>query len=642
MQTKSLLQKIFILSFSILSTLSLKAQVPNFTLTDINGVEHDLYEDYLDQGKTVLISIGATWNPWDEVWLSSGVLQEFQDDYVVSGQAAVIFIDPFNPTIDDLMGTSNNSAGFNFVEDTNFPVISTNDDIIDDFEIEAFPSIRMICPDGTGYADLNAGTGLFTVNENIFYANLETAEHVAEQMFENCGTVFDLNTIEGKIFHDLNDNCTYENAETGTPGVTATISGPNGTVTRVTNSDGIFRRLASPGTYSVSVTPPNNLWSTCNSPIDITFDNGPTTSEFVEMGLQAEDDCSKLVTTITAPILRRCFDSHLFVTYCNEGTVSANNVELTVELGEYMEYVSSDLAPSSVVGQTITYDLDILDPWECDKIKITFYTDCDVELGTEQCYSSTLSPKELCDDGRLITETECQEIRGAYDPNDKRAFPLSGSDDYVIEPNATIKYQIRFQNTGSDTAFNIFIEDQISEYLDLNTFRVGQASHDYEIEIDENRLMTIRFPNVMLPDSSVNLVGSNGYINYYIGQQEDLTNGTIIENSAGIFFDFNPPVLTNTTSHRIDDGTATQDLHQINFSVFPNPAYDVLDIRIDKEDWASGKAEIVDLTGRVLMNEVLLSNVGQINVGGLDEGIYILALTNERGEKATEVVSVMK
>ena len=33
---------------------------PNWTLTDINGTQHTLY-DYLDQGKMVILKFSATW-----------------------------------------------------------------------------------------------------------------------------------------------------------------------------------------------------------------------------------------------------------------------------------------------------------------------------------------------------------------------------------------------------------------------------------------------------------------------------------------------------------------------------------------------------------------------------------------------------
>lgn len=643
MRIKLLLPFSAILFFSIFVTDHLQAQVPNFTLTDIDGVEHDLYEDYLDQGKTVLLSFGAVWNPWDTVWVGSGVLQEFQEDYVSTGDAVVLFIDPFNSTADDFAGTTSNGLGYDFVEEANFPLISTGDDIIDDFEVQFFPSIRIICPDGAAFSDNFDSSNIFTADDALSYFNLETAEIVAEQMFEKCGTDFDLNAIEGTVYHDEDDNCTLDTNESTLANVTTTIAGPNGTVTRVTNQDGIFRRLAGAGNYTINVVPPNELWSACNSPVDVTFGTGATTTEFVEMGLTAEEDCPKLSANITAPFLRRCFDADLFVNYCNEGTVPADDVVVTVVLAEYMEYVSASITPTSVVGQTLTFDLGTLESWECGKITIVFFTNCDVELETEQCYNVEISPKYTCDDGRLLTEEECQEVRGAYDPNDKRAFPLSGSDEYIIEPNTTIKYQIRFQNTGNDTAFNIFIEDQLSEYLDVSTFRVGSASHNYEVEIDEDKLMVIRFPNIMLPDSNVNLVGSNGYINYYINQVPDLSNGVSIENTAGIFFDFNDPIITNTTRHIVDDGiSSTTDLSEINFTFFPNPTSDLLHIRIDEEEWSTGTIEIFDVRGSLLVNQAMNQFTDKVDLQGLDSGMYILALTNEKGQTASKLLTVIK
>jgi len=643
MEKKFTPQIVFFLLFSMVLSISLKAQVPNFTLTDIYGVEHNLYEDYLDQGKTVLLSFGATWNPWDEVWMESGALQEFQEDYVTSGQAAILFIDPYSPSFDDLLGTTGNSTGYNFIDNTNFPIISTTEDILIDFEVIAFPSIRMICPDGSGYSDGFSQSTVFTIVDNLAYTNLETADIIAERMFEHCGASFDLNSIEGLVYNDEDDNCIHEQNEVGVAGIKSIITGPNGTVTRISNQNGIFRRIAVPGDYSVTVVPPNDLWSVCNSPTSITFNNGPTVSEHVDFGLNVFEECPKLISTITAPILRRCFDANLYVDYCNEGTVHAENVILTVVLDEYMDYVSANMTPSSVDGQTITFEIGNLDPLECGKITITFFTDCEVELETEQCYSSQIAPVYDCDDGRLVIETECQEIRGAFDPNDKRAFPLSGSDDYIVEPNTMIKYQIRFQNTGSDTAFNVFIEDVISDDLDINSFRVGASSHYNEIEFDENRKMVIRFPNIMLPDSNVNLVGSNGFVNYYINQVPNLNNGVVIENSAGIFFDFNDPVLTNTTRHTIDDGVSSiSNLNTINFSIFPNPASTVLDIRINEKGWNSGVVDILDVTGKLMQTQTLENSRNEIEVHNLEEGIYFLVITNNLGHKTSELLSIIR
>lgn len=48
----------------LLSSLSLRAQLaPDFTVTDIDGQVHHLYDDYLIHGKTVMIKIFFTTCP---------------------------------------------------------------------------------------------------------------------------------------------------------------------------------------------------------------------------------------------------------------------------------------------------------------------------------------------------------------------------------------------------------------------------------------------------------------------------------------------------------------------------------------------------------------------------------------------------
>jgi hypothetical protein len=58
----------------------------------------------------------------------------------------------------------------------------------------------------------------------------------------------------------------------------------------------------------------------------------------------------------------------------------------------------------------------------------------------------------------------------------------------------------------------------------------------------------------MLPDSSVDPVGSKGYFVYSISPIPGSAEGTVIENTAGIYFDFNAPVITNTVSNTLNNG----------------------------------------------------------------------------------------
>ena len=145
----------------------------------------------------------------------------------------------------------------------------------------------------------------------------------------------------------------------------------------------------------------------------------------------------------------------------------------------------------------------------------------------------------------------CLENIGSYDPNDKAATPVGNGPEHFISSDQKLDYKIRFQNTGTDTAFTVVIRDTITDRLDMNTFQAGLSSHNYELSIEEDSIVVFTFNNILLPDSTVNWTESNGYVGYNIEEVDNNLPGTRIENSASIYFDFNSPIHTNTVFHTI-------------------------------------------------------------------------------------------
>lgn len=137
----------------------------------------------------------------------------------------------------------------------------------------------------------------------------------------------------------------------------------------------------------------------------------------------------------------------------------------------------------------------------------------------------------------------------AFDPNDKALIgPVSCGENNYIEKSKELIYKIRFQNIGNASATNVLISDKLDKNLDVSTFHIIATSHSishFEVIPDYN--YTFRFDNIMLPDSASNPQGSMGYIIFGIKAKQGLPDGTVIKNQAGIYFDFNEVVLTNTT-----------------------------------------------------------------------------------------------
>jgi len=191
---------------------------------------------------------------------------------------------------------------------------------------------------------------------------------------------------------------------------------------------------------------------------------------------------------------------------------------------------------------------------------------------------------------------DCQPILDSYDPNDKQVMPQGLTAQHYTPTNEALQYQIRFQNTGNDVAYRVAVVDTLSADLDISTLQVGAVSHPYQMTITgrQRPILTFTFENIMLPDSASNPVGSNGFVQFSIKPKVALPDRTRIDNFADIFFDYNEPVRTNTTTNRIYD---------LPLSVEPAVALHYPDVLASPTITAMAPAQgrfgtVVTLTGR--------------------------------------------
>lgn len=235
--------------------------------------------------------------------------------------------------------------------------------------------------------------------------------------------------------------------------------------------------------------------------------------------------------------------------------------------------------------------------------------------------------------GSAFSERECMELIGSFDPNDKAASPKGvGENTHFILPGTTLDYTIRFQNTGTDTAFTVIVRDTIDRLFDLASFQPGASSHPYRLDIEGNALAFV-FENILLPDSNINVAGSQGYLSFRIRPRNDIPLGSVVTNSAGIYFDFNDPVITNTVWHVVDNsflqtvGTnQPEQPEHPQLLVFPNPAQNTFRV---KAPAGQGILEMFDLQGR-LLQQIRVSADAPVAVACSDcpAGLYALRFVN--------------
>jgi hypothetical protein len=353
--------------------------------------------------------------------------------------------------------------------------------------------------------------------------------------------------IHGQAFLD-NDNTGSFTPNDAVPPFLPIITTPVASMS-LSTMNGNYTVYADSGAYSVFPVLPSGLWGADPVAHSVQLTNNTPESFGNDFAITSLMD-----TTIVVPSLvlaeAPCGDTTtLWVSIANQGTlVSQGSIQLLLD--SQLVLVSCDPPPASISGDTLTWPYDSLNCFANQVVTLL------VQLPGVGQIGDTLRTTVLvsCEDslGIIINNPFAEFTRVhscAYDPNDKMVDPKGqGVQGIIPLPTEFLNYTIRFQNTGSDTAYDVFIRDQFHELLQPATIQVLGYSHQpSSILFEEDATLKFLFDGIMLPDSNANEPGSQGFISFRIGIVDAAPNYSCIENQAEIYFDLNPAVITNTT-----------------------------------------------------------------------------------------------
>ena len=228
-----------------------------------------------------------------------------------------------------------------------------------------------------------------------------------------------------------------------------------------------------------------------------------------------------------------------------------------------------------------------------------------------------------------------QQVQGSYDPNDKTETHGGIITPEQLAGDEFLTYLIRFQNTGTDTAFTVMIRDTLTNKLDWSSFEMLSSSHPYQLYMIKPHILEFSFPNILLVDSNKNEPASHGFVAYRIKPKSNLVVGDTVLNRAHIYFDYNLPVITNDELTVLRNTVITSvidiDRPDNQLLLYPNPSNGL--VTISKKGKISGNAnlQIIDMNGKVVHR----SNIGQIateqfnqtiDISKLSNGLYVISL----------------
>jgi hypothetical protein len=460
---------------------------------------------------------------------------------------------------------------------------------------------------------------------------------------DTCGNV------EGTLYNDTNANCIMDAGEMPMSWVGLVLSNSTSTYYTYTDANGHYSFSVPPATYTLAIS--NNYLSylsfvpTCPSSASVTATVTANNTITQDFGL----DCpSGFDYTGMISIQHGIFPtSNSYIRpYINNLSCTQVPGSITFILDPMVIYVGvCDTAfQPTVVGNTLTWTFNTNSSyflwyyWYMQSGCIEVTGDPGLQMGDSVCFTMIINPMTGDANPANNTIVRCVPALVALDPNVKSVLP-EGSGPLGLVPQATaFDYTIEFQNTGTAAARDIFVLDSLDADLDLSTLVITGSSHQMATQLLTGNVLKFTFDDIWLADSTSDEPNSHGWITYHIAAKSMLPNMTPIQNTAGIYFDFNAPVITNSTLNTIYDPSGVGEITAGNgISIFPVPADQY--VQISTTGKAVSEIVLTDISGRVIRSEQLTGTTGKLFTGDLADGVYLISVRSE-GNVVTEKIVV--
>ncbi|NNC84363.1 MAG: hypothetical protein HKN79_12375, partial [Flavobacteriales bacterium] len=368
--------------------------------------------------------------------------------------------------------------------------------------------------------------------------------------------------IQGTVYHDVDENGILDGADYGLAGEVVILE-PLG-IMAISNQDGVYHfSSVGAGDYILTVES-NTVFPFHITPQSVSTAVGAGSASMVDFGLSDEEPLFEVDMHFYPPgqgYACDVFRSH-YICFQNLGNLSFDGL-IEFQFDSLFQGYSEVTPIDSASAHSIWFSFEDLLPNEQRCYQVLLLTPTVDLIGEFLFSSATIWGLNGTDTVAYGEEAIEVELTCAYDPNDKQVFPQGYSEMHYIQNDTVLEYLIRFQNTGNAPATDVRIIDTLDVNLDLSTFELVANSHSVNTTIDpQSREVDFYFENIMLPDSVNNEPESHGLVSFKIRPQMELPLLTQLNNTAHIFFDNNPPIVTNTTWSTIYDCS----LFQVSFS----------------------------------------------------------------------------
>ena len=442
--------------------------------------------------------------------------------------------------------------------------------------------------------------------------------------------------IPFQFFLDYNSNCVYDQGEQfNGPPLSVIVDSMNIAIDTISALAGFtYTAYGSVGTQYEFKAISNNgvVTATCplNGVVSDTLQPGTSATRYI--GLECTNTDFDLTVYVWSGATPTAMQSMIFPanTYC-----TPKNAVVTMSYDLSYTSCGTNYPPMSQGPQTISWTVNGLTAVSTPLLIVANLYGSQWPTGTPVSTTYSITPvigDQVPGNNTVIV---IDTVVGSFDPNAIYAKP-SG----CVPPGTELEYTITFENLGNGPAENIYVLDTLPTGLDPSTMKLEFASHSMFVEKIYNGsevVFKFDFPDIMLPDSTS--PDRHGMLVYKIKTLNNYPIGSSIDHSASIYFDYNPPVLTNTTSTVMcwPASVSNAESEKSNILIYPNPATDELTIKTDEQ---YNSYTISNNLGQQMLQADLQVKETKLSIKSLPSGIYYLSLEGESGTAVRKFVKM--
>lgn len=327
------------------------------------------------------------------------------------------------------------------------------------------------------------------------------------------------------------------------------------------------------------------------------------------------------------------------IMYSNNGNQMIASGTVTFTNNSVVSITNISPAATTTTASGFTYDFTNLAPGEARYIYVVMQVPTIPTVALGNILTNSASVTIPVGDITISNNTNVlsQVIVGSYDPNDKseaHGGKIVYSD---FTTNDYLTYTIQFENTGTFSAENVSIEDDLDAKLDETSIKMTSASHGYTLSRTGNHL-NWSFIGIDLPPSVANTTIGKGYVTFQVKPKAGYVIGDVIPNTASIYFDFNPPIVTNTFTTEFVTALHVAEFEKGGFTVYPNPTDGLVIISLKEGKGKIDSVQVSDVLGKTVQTKSINALKATIDLTDLTAGIYFVKVLSEGEGKVMKIV----